>query len=302
METQKPKYEGRGIDAKMLTGQIKAGVSSVYASGAWKDALAYNAKFWSYSFRNQMLIVMQNPDASKVAGFNTWKALGRSVKKGEKGLAILAPLFAGAGKKDKTEGAKTEGPDAKAADKGKLFGFKVTYVFDLSQTDGKPVPEYCHKLKGAAPAGLVEGLTAFALGLGLPVLYKPLDAALGGYVRKVGAGAEITLNEKNEGAQQAKTLIHELGHYLAGHLDKRGEDLTHEGRELEAESAAFIVGAVLGVDFSEYSFGYLASWARGFEDVDARDKALEQAGAKAASVAKTILEGLDAKKAELIPA
>jgi hypothetical protein len=304
VEKTKPKYESRGIDGKMLTGQIKAGVAAVYASGDWKAALAFNSKFWTYSFGNQFLITMQKPGASRVAGFNTWKALGRNVTKGEKGLAILAPLFAGGkGKKDgakaevKTEGGAAVETPANKTKPGALFGFKVTYVFDISQTNGKAVPEYCHKLKGAAPAGLIEGLTAYLAGLGVPVAYEAMAESLGGFVRRVGVdGAEIRLNVANEPAQQAKTLIHEAAHFLAGHLDKRGLEMGTEAKELEAESAAFIVGSVLGVDFSEYSFGYLASWARGFEDTEARDKALEKAGAKAAAVAKLILAGVDAKK------
>lgn len=281
--------QGRGLDAKTLTAQISAGVESVYTSGTWKEALAYNARFWSYSFRNQMLIAMQAPGASQVAGFHTWKALGRSVKKGEKGLAILAPMFAGKTPK--------EGKDGKDVKPGALFGFRVAYVFDVDQTDGKPAPEVTHKLKGAAPAGLWEGLTAYAAGLGVSVAFGAMAESCGGFVRPVKDGetgaAAIVINEKNDGLQQVKTLIHELTHFLAGHLEKRGLELSHDARELEAESGAYIVGAVLGVDFSEYSFGYLAHWAKDFEDKEARNKALEKAGAKAAEVAKKILAGLD---------
>ena len=290
--------QSRGIEAKALLAQVKQGVASIYQSGAWREALLYNAKFWNYSFGNQLLIVMQKPTASRVAGFQTWKAQGRMVKKGEKGLAILRPMFLGqaSGKANVIDTANNNAVIG-TVDKKQGFGLKgfaVTYVFDISQTDGKAVPDYIHKLKGAAPAGLVAALKAFALGQGVSVRYDAMKASTGGFVHKslLGTGpAEIVLNVANDEAQQAKTLIHELGHFMAGHLEKRGQDLTQEARELEAESTAFIVGTALGVDFSEYSFGYLANWAASME-AEARDKALEKAGTLAASIAKKILEGI----------
>ena len=252
-----------------------------------------------YKFGNQLLIIVQKPDASRVAGFQTWKAQGRNVKKGEKGLAILRPVFAGSSRTVKADvvnpvDGETVGQVKKAAGGGPVRGFSVTYVFDVSQTDGKPAPEYIHKLKGAGPVGLMKGLQAFALGLGVPVGFEPMAESLGGFVRKAATagGAEIMLNAGNDEAQQVKTLIHELGHFLAGHLTEARMNATKEEKELEAESAAFIVGQALGVDFSEYSFGYLANWAASM-DPEAREKALDKAGTRAAKAAKVILEGLD---------
>lgn len=299
MEANKDKKPGRGIEGKDLLAQVKAGVASIYKSGAWKEALIYNARFWNYSFGNQLLIIMQKPDASRVAGFQTWKAQGRTVRKGEKGLAILRPVFLGGSKAQAVDvvdpaSGQAVGQVKQATGRGPVRGFTVTYVFDVSQTDGKPAPEYLHKLKGAAPAGLFKALTDYAAGLGLPVAAEPMAESLGGFVRKAATpgGAEIRLNASNDEAQQVKTLIHELGHFLAGHLTEKRMNATREEKELEAESAAFIVGQALGVDFSEYSFGYLANWAASM-DPDAREKALEKAGTMAARVAKQILEGLD---------
>lgn len=303
METNEAK-EGRGIKAADLLGQVRAGVASIYTSGAWRESLLWNARFWNYSFNNQLLISFQKPDAQHVAGFHTWKALGRSVKKGEKGLAILRPMFSGgAGRtkeavKDTATGKELGTVSKPDAGRGHVSGFAVSYVFDISQTQGKEAPESpCHKLRGAAPEGLRVALLALATAQGVAVREsQDLRESLGGYVHKgpdkpADCVAEIVLNGRNEEAQRVKTLIHELTHFLAGHLDERRKELTRDERELEAESGAFIVGAALGLDFSEYSFGYLATWAQG-RDTDERDKALTKAGTVAAKVAKQILEAL----------
>lgn len=297
------KREGRGLDAKALIAQINQGMASIYEGAAWRDYLAFSSNFWGYSFRNQILIAMQKPGASRVAGFNTWKALGRYVKKGEKGIAILRPYLIG-GKKSEGAGmvdgeGRTEAPSVSGKT---LSGFGTCFVFDISQTEGAEVPEIAHKLKGAAPEGLYYDLLGLAAKMGVSVEKESMAADLGGFLRKGAQGPEIRLNAANDEAQQVKTFIHELAHFLAGHQEERRKELTREARELEAESAAYIVGAALGIDFSEYSFGYLASWAQDMA-AEVRQKAIQAAGDMAAKVAKQILSGIGAEeKAEALAA
>jgi len=259
-------FEGRGIKAADLTAQISKGVVEVLNSDQWKENLKFHSKFWNYSFRNQMLITWQKPQATLVAGFNKWKSMGRRVNKGEKGLAILAPLVIK--KKDKVTGEEKKG----------LAGFRVAYVFDVSQTSGEDLPDRPdHRLKGEAPAGMWKALEELAAEEGLTVELEDLDQALGGYVNT----EKIVVNSKNDEIMRVKTLAHELTHHFCGHTKKRGEELTKDHRELEAESGAFIVGATIGLDFSEYSFNYLASWSQG-KDMEEVGKDLARAGEVAA--------------------
>ncbi|MFQ5480403.1 MAG: ArdC family protein, partial [Thermodesulfobacteriota bacterium] len=122
------------IKVKEYQEKMMEGVQKVLESGEFKEFLAFGAKFRNYSFGNTLLIWSQNSEASHVAGFRTWKSLGRWVKKGEKGIVIFAPMIKGKNKKDKKA-------DAGDKDDGFLIGFKAVYVYDLSQTEGEPIPE-----------------------------------------------------------------------------------------------------------------------------------------------------------------
>lgn len=280
-------FKSRGIKAADLTAQVAKGVVQVMTSEDWKKNLEFQSKFWNYSFRNQMLITWQKPEASLVAGFQKWRSMGRHVKKGERGIAILAPLVVKKKEKDK---------NGKEVEKRGLAGFRVAYVFDVSQTKGAKLPVQAdHKLKGAAPEGLFEALEKITRDQGLGLELEDLEAGLGGYVNK----EKIVINSNNDELQQVKTLAHELTHFFCGHTEKRGQELTRDHRELEAESGAYIVGQALGLDFSEYSFNYLASWSRG-KDMEEVQKDLVKAGEVAAKAAKKLLKLLDPEAAEII--
>ena len=182
-----------------------------------------------------MLIFHQRPDATHVAGYRTWKSLGRFVKKGERGIAIRAPIVRR--KKDETE------------DKRELFGFRVVYVFDIAQTDGEPLPERPNA-KGE-PGLFAETLHAYVTGLGIEIEYSNSIPGLGR-----SFGGRITLRENLEAAEEFVTLAHELAHELMHHHDTPDKRIC----EAEAEATAFVVARSVGLDPDSGSSDYILSW------------------------------------------
>ena len=219
-------------------------VAKLMDSETYKAALRFRKKLHSYSFRNCWLIYLQCPEASMVAGYRRWQELGRQVKKGEKSIAILAPLV----RKDEETGER------------ELFGFKSANVFDIGQTEGDAVPELPmpELLEGDSESirQALANLGAFAAAQGFPVFYKPLNRAKGVFSRVTKS---ITVRDDLPPLQTLKTSIHELAHALMHAEAKAGEQ--RHLHELEAESCAFLVCDALGLDTSRYSFAYLMHWA-----------------------------------------
>jgi antirestriction protein ArdC len=235
---------------------LHEGVTQLLESENWKAALAFKAKLYSYSFNNCWLIWLQCPHASMVAGYHRWQELGRQVRKGEKGIAILAPL---------TRKVKDDEGEEKAR---VIFGFKTAYVFDVTQTDGEPLPDVSPKLLTDDSPEIREHIArfeSFAAAHGHPVERKDLGGAKGSYNF---LSRKITLRPDLPPLQTLKTLIHELAHAILHGAER--PDPVPEPRsrlrvkdnllELEAESCAFIVCHSLGLDTSAYSFSYLAHW------------------------------------------
>jgi len=271
MKSQSQNQKERGANAPTKTNKaatlLAESVTKLMNSETYKKALSFRKKLYSYSFRNVWLIYCQNPEATFIAGYSKWKELGRQVKKGEKSLAILAPLI----KKDK------ETKDSE------LIGFRSANVFDVSQTEGDSIPELplpqLLKKDNQQIQAAIKILENFANQRGNPVSYKDITAN-GLYSLQSKA---ITLNETLPPLQTLKTLTHEIAHALM-HANTTTEQ-THT-LELEAESCAYLVCDSLGLDTSNYSFAYLANWA---ED----PKELLTAAEKACKAADTILEALE---------
>lgn len=256
---------------------VKAGVARIHDSTEWKAWLDASSKFWKYSFHNRMLIRWQKPDASRIAGFHTWRSLGRHVRKGEHGIRILAPYLVKI--------------PIKEIDKEELVpiirGFRAVSVFDISQTEGKELPEIYHPLKGTSAGRLLDQLTKFISGKGYSVRIGATPAAdIYGYVNDK---KKIVLKEGESPDQQVKVLSHEMSHALLGHV---GSFQNQAEKELEAETSAWIICRNLGLKTDEASFAYLATWASSPE----RDKKLERAASRACQVAEVILDGLEAMK------
>jgi antirestriction protein ArdC len=256
-----------------LLGQLEDGISHLTTSEDWTRWLETQARFHNYSFQNSLLIAWQRPDASRVAGYGVWQGLGRQVRKGEKSIRILAPNLA----KD------PEDPDKKV-----LRGFRSVGVFDISQTDGDPLAEVCSRLTGAAPENMISALAAVAERIGFSVHFEEIGGETNGYCN--ASEKKIVVEFRNDPAQQAKTLVHELGHAIL-HCDPEGAALDRSIKELEAESVAYVVSAALGHDTSDYTFGYVAVWAgRGSED---SVKAVRKSGSRIQRAADKILHELE---------
>jgi len=200
------------------------------------------------SAANTLLIQLQCPEATRVAGFRAWRQLDRQVRKGEKAIWILAPVT-----RKRGDDAADDDDDG---DGKRILAFKPACVFDISQTDGEPLPEVCSRLDGAAPEGVYDHLIEVAHSIGYSVEEDYLPGSCNGDCNFVKH--HIRVEVTNAPAQQVKTLVHELTHAML-HESTQDRALA----ELEAESVAFVVCAALGVESDDYSFGYVTGWARG---------------------------------------
>lgn len=197
-----------------------------------------------------MLIMLGKPNATRVAGFQTWKTLGRYVKSGEKGIVIIAPMIL----RKKSDNSPTAEPlDSKAEDK-KILRFKAVYVFDVSQTDGEPLPEFARV--GGNPNGMTEALKAFVTGQGITLEYSDsLGSAHG-----VSLGAKILLRPDLTSAEEFSVLTHELAHEML-HRTERRKETTKTIRETEAEAVAFVVCQAIGLDTNTAASDYIRLYA-----------------------------------------
>ena len=223
--------------------RFEEAVGAIHDSESFRRWLDISSRFHHYSLGNQLLIAMQRPDATYVAGFHAWLKLGRHVNKGEKGIAIMVPHVRKVEQDDGTE-------------ERRVSSFGTGHVFDLSQTDGEPLPMVeVPTLEGDAGGELWEGLSRFAERAGVRVLTVPLEQlpreTMGYYVQ---SRQEIVVGQHSQ-RQMTKTLAHELGHHIA-RVDDRAEN------ECIAEGIAYIVCAHFGIDTGERSFPYVAGWAK----------------------------------------
>lgn len=271
------KHHGRSRESRTAEAleRLAQGVAALITSRAWQAYLDTARRFHNYSFANILLIRAQVPEATRVAGFQAWKALGRTVRRGEHAIWILAPL---------TRRLAAEEEDDPAEKVRVIMGFRAVSVFDVSQTDGEPLAELpCHRLSGDDPTGSYDRLRRFAHGLGYTVEEDYLPGEMNGDCNF--ALRRLRIEVRNDELQQAKSLAHELGHVLL----HDGFPGSRELAELEAESVAYLVCDGLGVDSSSYSFGYVANWAGGGDGALAGIKA---SGRRVQSAARQILDGL----------
>jgi len=287
---------GRDDKLAALHEQISEGVAALVDSQGWRAMLDTAAKFHSYSLGNLLLIGAQAPQATRVAGFRTWQSLGRQVRKGERGIAILAPCTYRPKTADRAEPAAPAGPAPTtscsggaapdAGGKQQVRGFRVVHVFALSQTDGAPLPDVAPALlTGQAPAGLWDALERQVLGHGYTV-HRGDTGRANGWTDPTSRTVRVSGGVDD--AQAVKTLIHELAHLEAGHVGDLPTYATCRGRcEVEAESVAYVVAAAHGMHASGYSFAYVAGWAGGDLSV------VRQAGDTVTQTARCILARLD---------
>lgn len=219
-------------DAKKLSDNALSDLASQLAAGKSEELLKFldtMSTFHNYSFGNCMLIARQKPNATLVAGFRAWLKLGRHVKKGEKGICILAPMI---GKKKAEDGNE----EARA-----VFGFRAVHVFDVSQTEGDDLPDV-NRIDGD-PGEKLGRLHATAESFGIALSYEDdLGGADG--VSRMGS---IVLVRGLSPAAEFSTLAHELAHELLHKAEDR-KTLSKAVKELEAESVAYVVSKAAGLD------------------------------------------------------
>lgn len=241
-----------------ITKELEQGVKAVFESEKYREYLEFFSKFYDYSFNNTVLIWMQCPTASLVAGYKAWQTkFNRHVKKGEKGIKILAPMPKKFTKTSKDENGK------EVETVIEYTAFHAITVFDISQTEGEEVPiltcelaggvekyvEYVEKLRGISP---------------VPVCIEKFDGNAYGYFSSTEK--RIVVQPDMSEIQTVKTLIHEIAHAILHNQDDgEQKDVARNTAEVQAESVAYTVCSAMGIDTGDYSFGYVAGWSKGKE-------------------------------------
>ena len=223
-----------------LIQQVKAGKSETLTA-----YLAAMARFRNYSFGNIVAIARQRPTATRVAGYGAWKEIGRFVKRGEKGIQILAPMTGFRRRKNDAGEESDEKP------RPVLIGFRVVHVFDVAQTEGADLPEYDFNISGEVGEyrdRLLEFLAERNIEL---VFSENIAPALG-----VSYGGKIALLPGQSKAQEFVSLVHETAHELLHQAD-RPTLTTKTVRETEAEAVAFVVGQAIGLEMGTSSSDYI---------------------------------------------
>jgi hypothetical protein len=231
-----------------LLQQLEAGKSETLTA-----YLAAMARFHSYSFGNILAIARQRPSASRVAGFYAWKELGRFVKRGEKGIQILAPMIGHRRNKDNAD--QNSRSDDNPKPQPVLIGFRAVYVFDVTQTEGADLPEFEHSISGEVGAHR-DRLTDFLAQQNITLEYNEnIAPALG-----VSYGGKIALLPGQSEAEDFTSLVHETAHELL-HKSTRRTITTQTVRETEAEAVAFIVGEAIGLEMGHVASDYIQMYA-----------------------------------------
>jgi len=240
--------EAAQAERRDLVARLESGFHRVQQTDEYRKYLDTVSRFHRYSIANTMLIWMQRPDATRVAGFHTWLTLGRHVRKGEKGIRIFAPMHYG-----RTVAAIDEETEESEEREIGQLRFHAVSVFDISQTDGADIAQPPVSLLSGDDSGLWQRLAIIAQDEQLTIDRKPgRGGGANGWYNRTARG--IWIGPDLTPLMAAKTLCHEIAHHYAEHIDSRQE------HETIAESVAYIVLGHYGIDAGDYSFGYLACW------------------------------------------
>ena len=309
--TEPPKIFTKSKDkVKEITDKLENGIKELFEGEKFKEYLDTMSKFHNYSFNNTMLIAMQKPDATLVAGFNSWKnKFERSVNKGEKGIQIFAP----APYKIKKEQTKLD-PDTDLPVLGKdgkpikeevevtIPAFKVVSVFDVSQTSGKELPTLGADELSGNVKDYEKFFNAVREASPVPIKFDNIDGTAKGFYHH--EDKSITIKENMSEVQTIKTAIHEIAHAKLHDRDLKKSDIDkpkdRSTEEVEAESIAYTVCQHFGIDTSDYSFAYVASWGSG-KDTPELKSSLETIRSTASELITTISDkylGLEKDKTQ----
>ena len=290
---------------KEITDRLEQGIAELFDSERYREYLKVMSKFHNYSFRNTVLIAMQKPDASLLAGFSAWKNnFERNVMRGQKGIKIIAP----SPYKIKQEMQKIDphtqkpiiGKDGKPVTEEKeitIPAYKVVSVFDVSQTEGKELPDIAvDELTGDVDR-YKDFFAALEKTSPVPIAFENIEGGSHGYYHL--EDKRIAINEGMSELQTLKTAIHEIAHAKLHDIDLNAPKdeqprVDRRTREVEAESVAYTVCQHYGLDTSDYSFGYVAGWSSGRELSE-----LKSSLETIRSAAAEIINSIDANFAEL---
>ena len=264
----KAAFEARKAEMEEITKKLENGVKDIFRSENYKDYLNFCAKLPRYSVNNQILIMMQKPDATMCQSYNGWKEMNRFVKKGEKGIRILAPApYKMQKEQDKMDSfgkpvLDKDGEPVKETVEVTVNAFKPVSTFDITQTEGDPVPT----VGVSELTGSVEGyetlLTAIKEVVPVPISFEQIDSGAKGFFNP--EENRIVVQEGMSQAQTVKTLLHEASHqalHFREAMDANSEQKSRNQKETEAESVAYVVCQHYGIDTSDYSFAYVATWS-----------------------------------------
>ena len=288
---------------KEITDRLEQGIMELFDSDRYKEYLRVMSKFHNYSFNNTLLIAMQKPDASLVAGFQSWKNnFKRNVVKGEKGIKILAPSpFKIKQEMEKIDPATQKpviGADGKPVKEEKeitIPAFKVVSVFDVSQTEGKELPDIAVDMLTGDVECFKDVFAALEKTSPVPIGFEKIEGNSHGYYHL--EEKRIAIDEGMSELQTIKTAIHEIAHAKLHDIDPNAPKEEQAGRpdrrtrEVQAESVAYAVCQHYGLDTSDYSFGYVAGWSSGRE-LDELKGSLETIRSTAAEIINSIDEHL----------
>lgn len=276
-------------------------IGAITSGEDWRAMLEVSRRFHAYSLSNVLLILAQRPEATRVAGYNAWKALGRQVRRGEHGIAILAPVLYGSRRGEEEPNTAPESPVAATNETGTapgredgpgaprvLRGFRVAHVFDVSQTDGEPLPEVAPVLlQGEAPGAVFERLAVELERSGFNLLRADCSPANG---RTHFLSRTVVVRPDLSPAQALKTLVHEVAHTRL----HDGSEYATGCRglvEVEAESVAYLVCSSVGLATGAYSFPYVAQWAKGDLDL------VRSTATRVVTCAREVLEAITGEAA-----
>lgn len=260
--------EARKQEMDQMAQKLEAGVKDVFQGENYKAYLDFCAKMPRYSINNQILIMMQKPDATMCQSFTGWKEMGRFVKKGEKGIRVMAPAPYKMEREQDKLGADgkpvldKDGEPVKEVVEVKVNAFKPVSTFDISQTEGEPVP----RLGVDELTGSVEGyatlMEAIKQASPVPISFENIESGAKGYYQV--EENRIAIQEGMSEVQTVKTALHEASHASLHNKEAMNADSDKKSRnqkECEAESVAYVVCQHYGIDTSEYSFPYVAGWS-----------------------------------------
>ena len=284
---------------KEITDRLEQGIKELFDSERYKEYLRVMSKFHNYSFNNTLLIAMQKPDASLIAGFNAWKNnFKRNVMKGEKGIKILAPSpFKIKQEMEKIDPATQKpviGADGKPVTEEKeitIPAFKVVSVFDVSQTEGKEIPNLAVDMLTGDVERFKDVFVALEKTSPVPIGFEKIEGGAHGYYHL--EEKRIAIDEGMSELQTLKTAIHEIAHAKLHDIDlnasvtEQTDRPDRRTREVQAESVAYAVCQHYGLDTSDYSFGYVAGWSSGRE-LDELKSSLETIRSAAAEIINSI--------------